>query len=205
MEKNETRTEPPSMQANNQDVFLWALYLLGGGDRDIDVEDIFLKSFELAPQRLSWRTRIDIPDYKKTSKALQSIEAKSHVGLIHHTGRYHRRLTAAGTKWVETYRQVFESIYADPKKVSASLTNDQARKAKRAMEHDQFKNWKSSAAFDRFDLAELFECSGASPDSIWQKRIDEYLRVAEVTANPVIIDFLADVSRFIFQNGGKHE
>ncbi len=73
------RTSPPSDQPNNQDVFVWALYLLGGADRGVDVEEIYLKCFELAPARLGWRTRPDLPDYKKASKALQSIEAKTHI------------------------------------------------------------------------------------------------------------------------------
>lgn len=74
------RSAPPSVEANNQDVFIWALYLLGGADRDVDVENIYLKSFELTPARLGWRTRPDPPDYKKTAKALQSIEATTHIG-----------------------------------------------------------------------------------------------------------------------------
>ena len=198
------RTAPPSMQPNNQDVFLWALYLLDGGDRDVDVEDIYLKSFELAPQRLSWRTRPDLPDYKKAAKALQSIEASSHVGLIHHTGRYLRRLTAEGTMWVETYRQAFETIYFDSKHVAASANNEQSRKSKRLMEHGEYANWRVGVQFDRFELADLFECSGASPESIWRKRLDEYRRVAEVTSNPRIHDFLDGVGVFIFKEGKEN-
>ena len=64
------RTEPPSSIPNNQDVFVWALYLLGGADQDVDVEAIYLKCFELAPARLAWRTRPDLPDYKKISTSL---------------------------------------------------------------------------------------------------------------------------------------
>ena len=75
------RKDPPSSEANNQDVFVWALYLLGGADKDVDVEEIYLKCFELAPARLGWRTHPEIADYKKTSKALQSIEATTHVEL----------------------------------------------------------------------------------------------------------------------------
>ena len=46
----------------------------------MDVEEIYLKCFEIAPARLGWRTRPEIPDYKKISKALQSVEAKTHTG-----------------------------------------------------------------------------------------------------------------------------
>jgi hypothetical protein len=37
----------------NSDVFLWALYELGGADEFVDVEEAFIKAFELAPLRLS--------------------------------------------------------------------------------------------------------------------------------------------------------
>jgi hypothetical protein len=107
-EKSKARNEPPSPEANNQDVFVWALYLLGGADRDVDVEEIYLKCFELAPARLGWRTHPEIPDYKKTSKALQSIEATTHVGLLHRPHKYSRRLTLEGIKWVEAYKEILE-------------------------------------------------------------------------------------------------
>ena len=67
--------DPPSFEANNNDLLVWSLFLLGGAEKWVDVEDIYLKAFELGPARLSWRTRADIPDYKKVSKALQSVEA----------------------------------------------------------------------------------------------------------------------------------
>lgn len=199
MTEKQVRTDPPSATVNNQDVFLWALYLLGGSDRDVDVEEIYLKSFELAPKRYSWRTRPDLPDYKKTAKALQEIEAKSHVGLIHHVGRYTRRLTAAGSKWIELYIPLFETLYGSPDRVAASNSNEYIRKAKRVLEHDQFKKWQSDQELDRFDLADLFECTGASPESIWVKRIDEYRRVAQITSYSQIEDFLDDVSAVIIK------
>ena len=89
-----------SGRANNQDALVWALWLLGGADRDVDVEDIYIKCFEIAPARLGWRTRPEIPDYKKTSKALQSVESKELPGLLHRTHALRRRLTNAGVEWV---------------------------------------------------------------------------------------------------------
>lgn len=197
MAEKQIRADPPSTSANNQDVFLWALYLLGGSDRDVDVEEIYLRSFELAPKRYSWRTRPDLPDYKKTSKALQEIEAKSHVGLIHHVGQYTRRLTAVGSQWIELYLPIFESLYGSPMLVSASNSNEYVKKAKRVLEHEQFKKWKSNQELDRFELADLFECTGASPSSIWVKRIDEYRRVAQITSNSDVNDFLDGVSEIL--------
>lgn len=56
-------------RASNSELFVWALYLLGGAEHDVDVEDIYLKCFAIAPARLGWRTKPEIPDYKKNSKS----------------------------------------------------------------------------------------------------------------------------------------
>ena len=66
----------------NTDVFLWALYELGGSDEFIDVEAAFYRAFELAPARLSWRTRSDLPDLKKCSKALRDAEGRKPALLV---------------------------------------------------------------------------------------------------------------------------
>jgi hypothetical protein len=66
----------------NSDVFLWALYELGGADEFVDVEAAFFRAFELAPLRLSWRTRPDLPDLKKCSKALRDAENRKPRLLV---------------------------------------------------------------------------------------------------------------------------
>src|SRR6266851_9626835 len=81
----------------NSDVFLWALFELGGADKFVDVEDVFTRAFELAPLRLSWRTRPDIPDLKKCSKALQEAERRVPSPLVKQ-GPEMRRLTVEGQK-----------------------------------------------------------------------------------------------------------
>ena len=128
MNKKPVRTDPPSDSPNNQDALVFALYLLGGADKDVDVEDMFLKCHELAPARLSWRTRPDIPDYKKVSKALQSVEASTHVGLFHHTNQYSRRLTVDGNRWCETYISILERVYTKAPVQASKNTNMHERK-----------------------------------------------------------------------------
>jgi len=79
----------PSGNHNNDDLLVWALHLLGGAERWVDVEELYLKAFELAPARLSWRTRPDLPDYKKCAKALQAVESpkgSNHHGLLAKNG-----------------------------------------------------------------------------------------------------------------------
>ena len=74
--------KPPSITHNNSDLTVYACYLAGGYERWLDVEELYLKMFELAPNRLGWRTRSDLPDYKKCAKALQELEDLSRARLI---------------------------------------------------------------------------------------------------------------------------
>ena len=187
------RTDPPSNTPNNQDVFVWAMYLLGGADRDVDVEEIFLKCFELAPARLGWRTRPDLPDYKKISKALQSIEAKTHVGLLLKVNEYTRRLTFAGARWIETYKTILEKNYSHAP-VSASANNNKYEHQRQQIMSDPvwliFKT--NPESMTAVDIAPALNCMPASSDTTWKSRINDVRRAADVLQDPVLGEF-ADV------------
>lgn len=174
---------PPSGEANNQDVFVWALYLLGGSDKDVDVEDVYLKSFDLAPARLGWRTRPDLPDYKKTSKALQTVEATSHVGLVQKQGAYKRRLTAEGVRWVERNLDTLRSTYESRARVPGVAAGQYERQRRRLRESRAFKGWIGGMALEPVDLADALECSAASPGPVWRARIEEIKRSADVLSD----------------------
>lgn len=190
------RKNPPSDKPNNQDVFIWALFVLGGADQEIDVEDIYLKAFELAPARLSWRTRSDLPDYKKTSKALQSVEAKTHVGLVHKTHPNARRLTSDGVAWVERYRSLFEKVYsAGP--VAAADTNLHERRRRAVKATAAWGNWLRDSSLDLLRLSEAFSCQASSPIAIWRSRVQEISRAGQVLEDKQLVEFAESVSRFI--------
>jgi len=201
MAPKDIRTAPPSGEPNNQDVFIWALYLLGGADRDVDVEEIYLKSFELAPARLGWRTRPDLPDYKKTSKALQSIEATTHVGLVHKASAYKRRLTVEGSHWVELYRSLLEKTYGAAT-VRAAATNQHERSRQRLKSSTAYTAWQAHNEPNLFDLADAFECSAASPEGVWRSRLEEARRAADVLKDEDLAAFLAASSKFLTDRNG---
>ena len=192
----DNRTNPPSTAANNQDVFIWALFVLGGSDREIDVEDIYLKAFEMAPARLGWRTRPDLPDYKKASKALQSVEAKTHVGLVHRTHSNARKLTANGVAWVEMYRKVFEQVYSRGP-VAAANTNVHEKRRKSLHESKAWSVWSKDGSLDLFKLSEALTCSPGSPVAIWKSRVEEVSRAGNVLQDKELIRFADAISVFV--------
>ena len=60
-----------------------------------------MAAFELAPMQFCWRTRQDLPDLKKCSKALRDAEARTPALLAKSSDRYKRQLTPEGFRWIE--------------------------------------------------------------------------------------------------------
>ena len=190
MNKKPVRTDPPSEAPNNQDALVFALYLLGGADKDVDVEDMFLKCHELAPARLSWRTRPDLPDYKKVSKALQSVEASTHVGLFHHTNQYARRLTLDGNRWVETYMSILERVYSKAPVQASKNTNMHERKRHEIKNSQVWVLFKESPAnIGIEDFASVLQCSAASSQTTWASRVHDVKRAADVLQDQELMQF----------------
>ena len=203
-QSNQVRTAPPNDAANNQDVFLWALYLLGGADRDVDVEDIYLKCFEMAPARLGWRTQPKIPDYKKTSKALQSVEATTHVGLIHRPHQYSRRLTIEGINWVEAYKEILERVYSKHAVAASNNTNMHERTRQAIKESDSWKTFEiDPSQLDVADLAALLRCTATSPLETWESRILDVKRAAEILSDDALADFARAIEFKVIKGGHK--
>jgi hypothetical protein len=189
-EKNKVRNEPPSSEANNQDVFVWALYLLGGADRDVDVEEIYLKCFDLAPARLGWRTHPDLPDYKKAAKALQSVEASTHIGLVHKPHKFSRRLTLAGVHWVELYKEILEENYSYLPVMASKSKNNYERLRQEILKSRAWQIFKvEQEVHDIADAAAALQCSPASPQSTWQSRVNNLKRASDVLQDKELMEF----------------
>jgi hypothetical protein len=183
------RSAPPSLEANNTDVFVWALYLLGGSQKQVDVEDIYLKTFEIAPARFGWRTRPDLPNFKKTAKALQEIEAKSHTGLLQSLGQNSRRLTKAGIDWIEAYKPILERNYGMNVHVAAPSNGDTARAIKFLKSNDIWESWVNGNQLTLSMVAVLLEVSKATPPAIWMDRFADLNALATASNDPLIAKF----------------
>ena len=175
-------------RASNSELFVWALYLLGGSEHDVDVEDIYLKCFAIAPARLGWRTKPEIPDYKKTAKALQSVEAETE--FIHKTHQYSRRLTSSGLTWIN---QNFDKLQAnyESQKVKPAATNHFYQRSTFIKAHPIWKEFKNENSIDVLHtLADSLECSPASPLQTWNGRFVELETMASVLEDDELDQFL---------------
>lgn len=184
----------PSSNHNNDDLLVWALHVLGGAERWVDVEELYLKAFELAPARLSWRTRPDLPDYKKCAKALQSIERpkrSSHHGLLAKRGAYERRLTIEGLRWCEEHQELLSSLYMDGV-VPSAAPQDDARRIRSLTNSDPFRLWTDTGTLtcQLGELADAFRCLANSPMATWQARLNELTLAADRNGNTELAAFI---------------
>ena len=168
------------------------------------VEDMFLKCHELAPARLSWRTRPDLPDYKKVSKALQSVEASTHNGLFHRTNQYARRLTLDGTRWVETYISILERVYSKAPVQASKNTNMHERKRHEIKNSPVWALFKESPeSISVEDFASVLQCSAASSQTTWASRVQDVKRAADVLQDQELMQFAQLVEIKILSGGNN--
>ena len=185
---NPTKLSFSADRASNSELFVWALYLLGGAERDVDVEDIYLKCFEIAPARLGWRTKPEIPDYKKTAKALQSVEAETK--FIHKSHQYARRLTLSGLTWINQNMDKLQSTYGF-QKVKPAATNHFYQRSVFIKAHPIWRDFQKSNSVDVLHtLADSLECSPASPAQTWDGRFVELQTMANVLEDEELSEFL---------------
>ncbi len=186
----------PSASQNNAELLLYSLLLLGGSERWVDVEELYLRAFSLAPARLSWRTRGDLPDYKKCAKALQELEdpkRSEHAPLIRKRDRYSRKLTMAGLDWCEQFRPLLESLYGTS--VGNASSQDDARRIRHIVQSDVFAVWseRRELGAEQWQLAELLRCMPDSPRATWMSRIDEYVVAARRNHRSDVEEFMEAV------------
>jgi len=187
----------PVEEITNWEVFLWSLYELGGAEGYIDVEDVFLRSFEIAPSRLSWRTRDDLPDYKKCSKALRDAEARRPRLLIKAGGGHRRQLSAEGQSWIESNRARLGDVLSPGRTVQEPRSRPRARHLAELETSDAFSNWVSGGGVieDKWRAAELLHCSPDSAPDVWQSRIQVLRAAANAGGKVEVLEFLEELVR----------
>jgi hypothetical protein len=199
----------PSGQHNNADLIVWALHLCGGAERWVDVEELYLKAFELAPARLSWRTREDLPDYKKCAKALQEVEdektARHLLPAFMKQGAYERRLSVKGLAWCEAHAEHLTDLYSSTRIVPSASSQDDARHLKTLTASTAYRSWEASGAIstERWKLAEAFRCRANSPDATWQARLDEHLFSARRNGHGEAERFIELVRTYLNDGGTR--
>ena len=179
----------------NWEIFLWALHQLGGGSQFVDIEDISLECFSIAPARFSWRTRKDFPDYKKCTKALQEAEARRPQMLVKTNDAFARQLTAEGQKWIEANSKRLSQILNRGVHVPEPKRRPASRMMAEIEGSEPFILWKETGMIpqEKWQMADVLRCSPDSSPAIWTARIESARGVAYNADKKSILQFLDDV------------
>lgn len=152
------------------------------------VEDIYLKCFEVAPKRFSWRTRPDLPDSKRASKALA--EAEKHTDFILKINPYTRRLSAEGLAWIESQLPQLQKAFGEAE-VPPPRTNQHMRLQRDLKSHAIWKSFEDGTESDLIHiLADALRCSPASPHAVWGTRFSALEIAANHLQDPELLEFL---------------
>ncbi len=198
------RLPAASVKHNNEDLFIWALELVGGRDDYVDVEDVYYKCFELAPKRFGWRTKPHLPDISKLQYARRdAIKRQKRLGVRlvdalevdvsegKSVPAYQWRLTAAGAEWCDLYRERLTALYGGSN-VPASPRQIESRRIKELKASALFEQWAAEidATPSRIQIADLLECSPASPKKVFDLRLDQNLEDARKVDDLEVITFI---------------
>jgi hypothetical protein len=184
-------------EISNSDVFLAALHDLGGSDEFIDVEAVFVRCFQLAPQRFAWRTRQDLPDYKKCSKALRDAEARKPSLLVKTGDSFGRQLSVYGQKWIKANAKRLHAQLETGKVVPEPKRRPRSRMLAEAESSPVFLAWTSEHVLppEKWRMAELLRCSPDSDTSVWRTRLQALLAAAHSAGRKDLLEFLYAVSK----------
>ena len=193
----------PSTNPNNAELLIWCLFLLGGADKFVDVEDLFLKTFELAPARLSWRTRPDIPDYKKCAKALQEIEdpkRSTFATFMTKNGVYQRKLSMAGSEWCEAYSSHFANLYSQGN-VPSAVTQEDGKIIRTIESSTTYRNFLKNplSELPLYEIADLFRCMPDADMAVWASRLDVAENAAKRNSRDGVVAFISNCREIVLK------
>lgn len=176
-------------EITNADLFLYSLHCLGGAGKYVDVEDVFVEMWKLAPARFRWR-KYDYPNYKVMSKAVVDISQRGDSRLLLGSGNM-RQLSAEGVAWVEGRKERFEALAsgrlpAPPdrrptQRVVAELVKQRLVREFLAGDNPEL---------DRTYIAQLLRCAPDAPRHVWKERLETLRSAARDGGRDNVLAFL---------------
>jgi len=181
----------------NSDVVAFALYEIGGAGRFVEIEDLFLKCYELAPRRFSWRTK-SFPNYKTLYQALVDCERAHPEVLLKTKNGMGRQLSAAGVEWVLGRRRLVAKALAQSNEGMVA-NRPRQRMLNEFLASAPMRRFVAgdTQEISRYEAADLLVASPDSPPAVWRERLATYRSAAEAAGR-------SDVQRFLDELETSH-
>jgi hypothetical protein len=172
------------------DYVLLALLEAGGADRFVDIEEIAVHAYRLAPTLFRWRNYAEYPSAELTRMALRHAEGRNGSLFVTGNGGRARRLNAKGLHLAQEALKRVSGGEAEPKRVERPATRGLAR----MLNHPAFAKWQKGGivSVTRYDLADMLQCTPSSPALVFRDRLELSQTMAEQWERSELSAFLAD-------------
>jgi hypothetical protein len=175
---------------DNLDIIPFAVFKLGGVGVFVDVEDVFVCSYKLAPERFGWRKH-RYPNYKILSKALRDFESRYPNYLIKTADGLSRQLSAEGLEWLKDRLTDFERALNVPG------VNPPVRRPIQRMLNDLANNpfvqrFLAGEMLDvrKHEVADVLLCSPDAHADVFRERMQTYRAAAKHGGRLELLRFL---------------
>ncbi len=198
--KQALRSSQPDNAAAGMSNVVLALTLLdrlGGAERFVDIEEVALEAFKLAPERFGWRTRRDLPSWERVRTAFVHANQEAQrreIGPVLFSNKEGEawRLTAQGVKYArENAGKIQAAAARGARRGGASVS-----RIRQIRNHSAFRRFMQGtpvAEIERYQLADLLLCPPDSPVAAVMRKVDTAEAAAVDVADEEVQRFLGEV------------
>ncbi len=180
---------PPDASPGLIDYALAALLRLGGDAAVVDLEDVAVEAYRLAPDRFRWR-RHDFPNLELVRVTLSDANKRGSQLVIY--DRKGRKLTVDGARRAgEVLRRLGAGVVVQ--KDDALRRKDLVELA-RMESHPAFIHWSRGEVVDLIDLADLVRCSASTPTGQFADRLRRSQAIADYWHRDTLVRFLGEAA-----------
>jgi hypothetical protein len=175
------------------DYALLALFRLGGSSQDVDVEDVTIEAFRLAPSLFSWRRHPELPSIEAVRIGFRNLEKAHRAHYVISSKGHERMLTAQGIKRAQDVAELLDRRGDSPSPGDA-LRRPIHRDLARMLAHPAYAGWqeKGAGGLDRLDLGDLIRVVSGSPASAYTDALLRAQSQATDAGQNDLAAFLAD-------------
>jgi hypothetical protein len=194
-------TQSVAGDVSNEDLVLAMLQRLGGATRYVDIEELTLALFEVAPARFSWRTRRDLPEREVVRFALVHAnqrarrEGRRPVTVSRDFSRQWK-LTAAGVAEAHVASKKSESALQDGQPIKQTGRSFQrVSQVKKHLLYAAYLEGRLSAALTRTQLADLLVVPPDAPLEVARGRADGMRAAGLDVGDSEVVTFAEAIER----------
>lgn len=186
------------------EVVALAVYLLDGGRRSVDTEDIAVKCHELAPALFSWQKYKDQINLELVRVSLSDAKKLKNGGLLTGSGREGWRLSSKGLVWLTTktnaqIRNFRNEIRRTESKAGSIDSVRRQRERNRLVLSEAWLDWSGQGSLSLRHARQVFRIDEYTTEKMLEIKIARLRAMFENDAE--VSKFLEEAGRVLLKGG----